>query len=221
MSKVCRHGLILGLIACTAASVYAPDVAKAQTSLKVIVFPTLSNLSLFAAQKEGYFSKRGLAVEIQNTPNSEVLRTGLAKGEYHIAHAAVDNAVDMADVGKVDIAIIMGGEGGFAFPVAILEADGRQFLFSPFGEVNWVHNLRATGEAVIRRGRTNHRMTAVELTPEIAAPILEAGMEPVLGAPVFGSMIAGWYGLDRNSTTDDYLVAARQHPGFELCDAAA
>jgi deazaflavin-dependent oxidoreductase (nitroreductase family) len=109
----------------------------------------------------------------------------------------------------------------YSFPVAILEADGRQFLFSPFGEVNWVHNLRASGEAVIRRGRTNHRMTAVELTPEIAAPILEAGMEPVLGAPVFGSMIAGWYGLDRNSTTENYLEAARQHPGFELRDAAA
>jgi ABC-type nitrate/sulfonate/bicarbonate transport system substrate-binding protein len=112
MSRVFRRGLVFGLIACTAASVYAPDVAEAQTSLKVIVFPTLSNLSLFAAQKEGYFSKRGIAVEIQNTPNSEVLRTGLSKGEYHIAHAAVDNAVDMADVGKVDIAIIMGGDGG-------------------------------------------------------------------------------------------------------------
>ena len=112
MSRVFRRGLVFGLIACTAAGVYAPDVAEAQTSLKVIVFPGLSNLSLFAAQKEGYFSKRGLAVEIQNTPNSEVLRTGLAKGEYHIAHAAVDNAVDMADVGKVDIAIIMGGDGG-------------------------------------------------------------------------------------------------------------
>jgi deazaflavin-dependent oxidoreductase (nitroreductase family) len=109
----------------------------------------------------------------------------------------------------------------YSFPVAILETDGRQFLFSPFGEVNWVHNLRASGEAIIRRGRTNHRMTAVELEPDVAAPILEAGMKPVLGAPMFGSMIAGWYGLDRNSTTENYLEAARQHPGFELWDAAA
>jgi deazaflavin-dependent oxidoreductase (nitroreductase family) len=108
----------------------------------------------------------------------------------------------------------------YSIPVAILETGGRQFLFSPFGEVNWVHNLRASGEAVIRRGRTNHRMTAVELTPEVAAPFLEAGMKPVLGTPVFGSMIAGWYGLDRTSTTEDYLAAARQHPGFELRAAA-
>lgn len=50
--------------------------------------------------------------------------------------------------------------------------------FSPFGDVNWVHNLRAAGELTIRRGRRDRRMTAVELTPEVAAPILEAGLRP-------------------------------------------
>ena len=53
----------------------------------------------------------------------------------------------------------------YTFPVAILERDGREYLFSPFGEVNWVHNLRAAGEATIRRGRRDRRMTAVELSP--------------------------------------------------------
>jgi deazaflavin-dependent oxidoreductase (nitroreductase family) len=108
----------------------------------------------------------------------------------------------------------------YTFPVAILEADGRTYLFSPFGEVQWVQNLRASGEAIIRRGRTNRRMTAVEIAPEVAAPALEAGLKPVLGAPLFGSMIAGWYGIDRSSSPDDYLAAARQHPAFELREAA-
>lgn len=108
----------------------------------------------------------------------------------------------------------------YTFPVAILETDGRQFLFSPFGEVQWVRNLRASGEARIRRGRTNHQMTALELTPEVAGAVLEAGMRPVLGAPLFGSMIAGWYGIDRTSTSADYLAAARKHPAFELREAA-
>jgi ABC-type nitrate/sulfonate/bicarbonate transport system substrate-binding protein len=113
MTRLGRRDLLLGLIASTAASVCTPEVAEAQTSLKVITFPGMSNLALFAAQKQGYFTKRGLAVEVTNTPNSEVLRTGLAKGEFQVAHAAVDNAVDMADVGKVDIAIVMGRDGGF------------------------------------------------------------------------------------------------------------
>lgn len=38
------------------------------------------------------------------------------------------------------------------FPVAILNHEGRRYIQSPWGEVNWVHNLRATLEAVYRRG---------------------------------------------------------------------
>jgi deazaflavin-dependent oxidoreductase (nitroreductase family) len=104
------------------------------------------------------------------------------------------------------------------FPVAILETDGRQFLFSPFGEVSWVHNLRASGVATVRRGRRSREVTAVELLAADAAPILEAGMRPVLKAPVFGPMIAGWYGIDRDSSPADYQAAARSHPAFELRD---
>jgi deazaflavin-dependent oxidoreductase (nitroreductase family) len=108
----------------------------------------------------------------------------------------------------------------YTFPVATLEAGGREFLFSPFGEVNWVANLRASGEATLRRGRSNRRMSAVELTPEVAAPFLAEGMRPVMGMPMFGSMIAGWYGIERSSTPADYLAAARLHPAFELREIA-
>jgi len=62
-------------------------------------------------------------------------------------------------------------------------------------------------------------MTAVELTPEEAAPLLEAAVLPAISMPVFGSMLKSWYGVDRDSTTADYLAAARRHPGFELRDA--
>jgi deazaflavin-dependent oxidoreductase (nitroreductase family) len=102
------------------------------------------------------------------------------------------------------------------FPVALLEAEGRKFLFSPFGEVNWVHNLRAAGTATIQRGRREQHVDAVEIAPDEAAPVLEAGLRPVLRMPLFGPMIGGWYGIDRRSTADDYLAAARRHPAFEL-----
>jgi deazaflavin-dependent oxidoreductase (nitroreductase family) len=106
----------------------------------------------------------------------------------------------------------------YTFPVATLRVDGREYLFSPFGEVQWVHNLRAAGEATIRRGRRDRRMTAVEISPDVAAPILEAGLRPVMRISVFGSMIAGWYGVDRQSTAADFRAAALQHPAFELRD---
>ena len=37
-------------------------------------------------------------------------------------------------------------------PVALVELEGRRWIQSPFGEVNWVRNLRATGEATIAIG---------------------------------------------------------------------
>ena len=103
--------------------------------------------------------------------------------------------------------------------VAILRADGRDVVFSPFGEVAWVHNLRASGIAEIRRGRGRREVTAVELAPDEAARYLEIGLGEFMGAPVIGPMVAGWYGITRASTSDDYAAAARRHPAFALTEA--
>jgi ABC-type nitrate/sulfonate/bicarbonate transport system substrate-binding protein len=104
--------LMIGALA-GAAMLGAADAAQAETQLKVMVFPGLSNFSIFAAQHNNLFAKHGLAVELLNTPNSDALRDGLAKGDHQIAHAAVDNAVAMAELAKADIAIVTGGDNGF------------------------------------------------------------------------------------------------------------
>jgi hypothetical protein len=103
-------------------------------------------------------------------------------------------------------------------PVALLRTNGRQYLFSPFGEVNWVRNLRTAGVASLRRGRWRQDIEATELEPSVGAPILAAGLQPVMRLPGLGAVIAGWYGINRASTAADYLEAARLHPGFELRD---
>jgi len=107
-----RRNLMLGALAC-AAMFGTTSSAAAQTHLKVMVFPGLSNFSIFAAQHKNLFAKHGLAVEVLNTPNSDVLRNGLAKGDHQIAHAAVDNAVAMVELAKADVAIVTGGDNGF------------------------------------------------------------------------------------------------------------
>jgi ABC-type nitrate/sulfonate/bicarbonate transport system substrate-binding protein len=96
-----------------AAMLITLSAALAQTPVKVMVFPGLSNLSIFAAQHKNLFARHGLAVELLNTPNSGVLREGLARGDHQIAHAAVDNAVAMVEVAKADVAIVTGGDNGF------------------------------------------------------------------------------------------------------------
>jgi ABC-type nitrate/sulfonate/bicarbonate transport system substrate-binding protein len=107
-----RRNLMLGALAC-AAMFGTTSSAAAQTHLKVMVFPGLSNFSIFAAQHKNLFAKHGLAVEVLNTPNSDVLRNGLAKDDHQIAHAAVDNAVAMVELAKADVAIVTGGDNGF------------------------------------------------------------------------------------------------------------
>ena len=104
--------LMLAMLAC-AAMLGTMSSAPAQTRLKVMVFPGLSNFSIFAAQHKNLFAQHGLAVELLNTPNSDVLRNGLAKGDHQIAHAAVDNAVAMVELAKADVAIVTGGDNGF------------------------------------------------------------------------------------------------------------
>src|SRR5579871_4009525 len=59
-------------------------------------------------------------------------------------------------------------------PVAIMERDGKRYLGSPFGIVDWVRNLRAAGEAVLTRARRSETVSARELSPAEAVPILQA-----------------------------------------------
>ena len=103
-------------------------------------------------------------------------------------------------------------------PVAIVREGDAEYLFSPFGEVAWVHNMRAAGTAEIGRGRRRRTVDAREITPAEAAPHLEAALRSILRIPGLGSMIAGWYGITKASTSADYLAAAHRHPGFELRD---
>jgi ABC-type nitrate/sulfonate/bicarbonate transport system substrate-binding protein len=79
----------------------------------IIVFPGVQNLPNFAAEANGFFEKRGLAIKTTFTKSSAQQRNGLASGEYDIAHSAVDNAVAMADIAGEDVVIVVGLDHGF------------------------------------------------------------------------------------------------------------
>jgi ABC-type nitrate/sulfonate/bicarbonate transport system substrate-binding protein len=96
---------VLLALACLAATHVA-----AQTALKVKMFPGAQALPALAAQSQGIFERHGLKVEILFTANSDEQRAGLAKGEFQIAQAAVDNAVAMVELAKEDVVIVTGGD---------------------------------------------------------------------------------------------------------------
>jgi deazaflavin-dependent oxidoreductase (nitroreductase family) len=98
-------------------------------------------------------------------------------------------------------------------PLAIIEIDGRRWVWSPWGEVNWVKNLRAAGEATITVRRREERVLAVELEPAERLAFFR---------DVFGPFVRGMRGgalfiriLD-GVDVNDPVAAATGHPVFEL-----
>lgn len=49
--------------------------------------------------------------------------------------------------------------------IAVLEVSGRRWVWAPWGEVNWVRNLRAAGRATIATRGRNEDVRAAELDP--------------------------------------------------------
>jgi deazaflavin-dependent oxidoreductase (nitroreductase family) len=50
-------------------------------------------------------------------------------------------------------------------PLAVIDVDGRRWIWSPWGEVHWVRNLRAAGRATLEVRRRTEEVTASELSP--------------------------------------------------------
>jgi ABC-type nitrate/sulfonate/bicarbonate transport system substrate-binding protein len=106
--------LLAAALAAVFTFAFAPQNSRAEdTKLTVIVFPGVQNLPMFAAQAKGLYAKRGLAVDLKFTLNSDELRNGLAEGRYQIAHSAVDNAFALKDKANADIAVVLGGDNSF------------------------------------------------------------------------------------------------------------
>ncbi|HET7848740.1 MAG TPA: ABC transporter substrate-binding protein, partial [Pseudolabrys sp.] len=111
-----RIGIVLAAILLSGAT-FAGAHAE-NTKLTVMVFIGVQNLPILAAQSQGFFARRGLSVDVKIAPNSEVMRKGLADGDWQIIHTAVDSGVAMADVAKVDVVAVIGGDNSFNHLVA-------------------------------------------------------------------------------------------------------
>jgi ABC-type nitrate/sulfonate/bicarbonate transport system substrate-binding protein len=72
--------------------------------------PGIDQSAAAGRDRQGFFAQRKLTIQIQNTPNSDEQRAGLAAGKFEIAHAAVDNAVAMVEAAKEDVIIVSGGD---------------------------------------------------------------------------------------------------------------
>ncbi len=72
-------------------------------------------------------------------------------------------------------------------PVAIIEHEGRRWVWCPWGEVQWVQNLRAAGEATVTAHRRAEQVQAIELSPEERVAFVRDVLAPVARSIPFGS----------------------------------
>jgi deazaflavin-dependent oxidoreductase (nitroreductase family) len=74
-------------------------------------------------------------------------------------------------------------------PVTIGEYGGRRGFISPFGQSNWVRNLRVAGTGMIRFGRRREEIRAVELEGDEAVRFLREVVAPIAA----GSKLGDWF----------------------------
>src|SRR3954466_10971054 len=86
--------------------------ASAETLVRVNTFPTARSLPFFVGVEKGFFARHGIKLEFEFTESSSAQREGLASGKFEVVHSAVDNAIAMIEVAKVDVVIVSGGDGG-------------------------------------------------------------------------------------------------------------
>jgi deazaflavin-dependent oxidoreductase (nitroreductase family) len=102
-------------------------------------------------------------------------------------------------------------------PVAIIAVSGRRWVWAPWGEVNWVRNLRAAGRATITVRRRKEEVSASELDPTQGVGFFRDTLGPVARGIPFGvRFIRIVDGVD----LDHPVEAADGRPVFELHPAS-
>jgi ABC-type nitrate/sulfonate/bicarbonate transport system substrate-binding protein len=116
--------LALSLLFCSP----APAARAEATTLEVIVFAGGFNWPIWAAEQQGYFAQRGIAVHLTPTPGSEFQLKNLIEGKFDIGMTAIDNVIAYQEgQGEAQVSVapdlfaFMGGDNGFLRLVAVPE----------------------------------------------------------------------------------------------------
>ena len=98
-------------------------------------------------------------------------------------------------------------------PIAVIDVDGHRWIWSPWGDVQWVRNLRAAGRATIAVRRRSENVIATELNDEARI----AFFRDVL-APLVRSLRGGEWFIRTLDGVDvrDPVAAANGRVVFEL-----
>lgn len=92
-------------------------------------------------------------------------------------------------------------------PVTLVVDDGSEWIVAPYGERQWVKNLRAAGEATLSRGHTRRAVTVRELAPGEAAPVIRRYIKRV-------PITKRYWNVTAEAPDEAILAEAAKHPVF-------
>jgi deazaflavin-dependent oxidoreductase (nitroreductase family) len=94
-------------------------------------------------------------------------------------------------------------------PVSLIGLEGERYAVAPYGERNWVKNARAAGWVELQRGRKRERVTAEELAPGEAVPVLREYYRR-------SRVTHSFFDVTLASPDESWLAEASRHPVFRL-----
>jgi deazaflavin-dependent oxidoreductase (nitroreductase family) len=94
-------------------------------------------------------------------------------------------------------------------PVDVMTIAGQRFLIAPYGETNWVRNVRAAGRISLRRGRSIEPLRAVEIAGADAVAPIRLYIRTIRVTRPYWEV-----GLDASDA--EIAAAAGKHPVFQL-----
>jgi deazaflavin-dependent oxidoreductase (nitroreductase family) len=98
-------------------------------------------------------------------------------------------------------------------PLAVIEVSGRRWVWAPWGEVQWVRNLRAAGRATIAMRDHKEEVRATELDPAERVGFFRDKLGPLARGMPFG---VWFFRIADGVDLDDPLGAAEGRRVFEL-----
>ena len=94
-------------------------------------------------------------------------------------------------------------------PVDVMHVDGSPWVVAPYGEVNWVKNVRAAGTLRLSRGKRAASYAADEVDAAEAGPVIRRYVGTV-------SITRAYWDVTPTSSDDEFIHEAGTHPVFRL-----
>ncbi len=94
-------------------------------------------------------------------------------------------------------------------PVTIATVGGDRHLVAPYGEVGWVHNIRASGTGELAQKGKQKKIAVTELVADDAGPVLKQYYEDV-------KIVRPYFDATEGAGVEEFIVEADRHPVFRI-----